>query len=81
MIQISVRYIFIDLEKEWFYLDNDLLSSTFVKRWLCYNIVYSLPFDYRYVIELFDVNKMQLVNLLSTQYIHLNESGYEIREL
>lgn len=70
--------VYLDVDRSYYRAGNDLFSATFVKRTLLYQEGASVPFDDDYVLEMFDVDKMELITLRSDQYIHLLDRGYII---
>ena len=68
----------LEVERGYYCEDNDLFTAPHVHRLLLYQQGPSVPFDEGYWLELFDVNKMELVTLKSDQYIHIFKNGYKI---
>lgn len=63
--------VFLDIGREYFFVGNELLSSTFVKRWLDYNVGKHVPFDDDYWLEFIDFNELKTVRLNSRQYVQI----------
>jgi len=84
---ISIRYkhpkmnddLFIDIDKEYYYAYNELLSPIFIKRYLEYqpNI---FEFDMNYELEIID-NDVNTFIINSKQYILLVENTYTIKNI
>ena len=73
------RDIYIDLEDDYYYAGNEILSAAFVKRWLLYNeLDKTVPFDEFYWLELFDAKNLEIVFLNFIQYVQLRDKDYEI---
>jgi hypothetical protein len=84
---ISVKYkhpnmdepIFIDIDKEYYYANNEILSPLFIKRCLEYQpLIYD--FDMNYELEIMD-NDINTYVLTSKQYILLADSTYTIKNI
>jgi hypothetical protein len=81
---LSIKYthpimksaIFIDLPKGYYYANNEILSSFFIKRHLEYQHL-NYHFDDDYVVEIMD-NNIQTIELRKNQYILLRESTYTV---
>jgi hypothetical protein len=84
---ISVKYthpnmdepIFIDIDNEYYYANNEILSPLFVKRYLEYQPL-TYDFDMNYELEVMD-NDINTYVLTSKQYILLAESTYTIKNI
>jgi hypothetical protein len=83
---LSVRYvhpnmsipIFIDLPKKLFIINNEILSATFILRWLEYNIGNgNYIFDKNYIIDIID-SSIKIVKFGYGDYCKLTEFGYTI---
>jgi hypothetical protein len=72
----NMQDIYLDIPREYFYTGNELLSATFVKRWLDYHVG-KVDFDNSYRIEMMDSN-FEFVNLGFHDYIVVKENGYEV---
>lgn len=84
---ISVKYkqsnmdepIFIDIDNEYYYAYNEVLSPLFIKRYLEYQpMIYDFDMDYQ--LEVMD-NDINTFVLTSKQYILLAESTYTIKNI
>jgi hypothetical protein len=84
---LSIKYthpnmkdaIFIDIDKEYYYAYNEILSPLFVKRYLEYQpLIYDFDMDYELEIMDNDINTF-VIN--SKQYILLVESTYTIKNI
>jgi len=84
---ISVKYthpnmdepIFIDIDKEYYYANNEILSPLFIKRYLEYQpLVYDFNMDYE--VEIID-NDINNYKITSKQYILLADSTYVIKNI
>jgi hypothetical protein len=81
---LSIKYthpimkteIFIDLPKEYYYANNEILSPFFIKRFLEHQSL-NYHFDDDYVVEIMD-NDIQTIELRKNQYILLRESTYTV---
>jgi hypothetical protein len=73
------RSIVISLDKSFYNVGNELLSSSFIKRFLSYQPM-KYYFDFSYEIKLIDVD-LKEITLTSDQYILLNLEDYEIINL
>jgi hypothetical protein len=84
---ISVKYthpnmdepIFIDIDNEYYYANNEILSPLFIKRYLEYQ-PYVYDFDMNYKLEVMD-NDINTYVLTSKQYILLADSTYTIKNI
>jgi len=85
-IHIEYKYaglktpINIHLGKNMFIVGNEILSYTFVMRYLAYNYGNSHEFDMNYTLTLID-NDVNIINLNKYQYILINEFDYEVKEI
>jgi len=68
--------IFIDLDKQYYYSKNEILSPLFIKRYLEHQSS-NYYFDMNYKLEIID-NNVESVVLTSKQYILLEESKYSV---
>lgn len=84
---ISVKYkhpnmdepIFIDIDKEYYYTNNEILSPLFIKRYLEYqHLIYD--FDMNYELEIMD-NDINTYVINSKQYILLADNTYTIKNI
>jgi hypothetical protein len=84
---ISVKYthpnmdepVFIDIDNEYYYANNEILSPLFIKRYLEYQpLIYD--FDMNYELELMD-NDINSYKLTSKQYILLADNTYTIKNI
>lgn len=84
---ISVKYshpnmdepIFIDIDTQYYYANNEILSPLFIKRYLEYQpLVYD--FDMNYEVEIMD-NDINNYKINSKQYILLADSTYVIKNI
>jgi hypothetical protein len=84
---ISVKYthpnmdepIFIDVNTEYYYANNEILSPLFIKRYLEYQpLIYD--FDMNYELEIMD-NDINTYVINSKQYILLADSTYTIKNI
>uniref|UniRef100_A0A6C0JG49 Uncharacterized protein n=1 Tax=viral metagenome TaxID=1070528 RepID=A0A6C0JG49_9ZZZZ len=81
---LSVKYthplmddvIYIDIDKNYFYNGNKILSPLFIKKYLDHQR-FNYHFDMDYVVEIID-NDVETFSLTSNQYILLGESRYSI---
>jgi hypothetical protein len=81
---ISIEYthpnmkssLFIDLDKNYYMVGNELLSPIFVKRYLCYQSL-KYWFDGGYVLNIID-GELNSVSIKSNQHVVLNNDTYEI---
>jgi len=81
---LSIKYmhpimkddIFIDIEKGYYYANNEILSPLFIKRHLEHQAT-NYHFDMDYEIEIID-NDIQKFQLKSNQYILLGKSTYTV---
>lgn len=71
--------IFIDLDKGYYYADNEILSPLFIKRHLEHQSA-NYYFDMEYDIEIID-NNIESLHLKSNQYILLNETTYTVMNI
>lgn len=76
---IMKNHIFIDIEKGYFYANNEILSPLFIKRYLEHQAI-NYHFDLDYVIEIID-NNIESLQLKSNQYILLGESTYTVMNI
>lgn len=84
---ISVKYthpnmdepVFIDIDNEYYYANNEILSPLFVKRYLEYQLLI-YDFDMNYELEIMD-NDINSYKLSSKQYILLADSTYTIKNI
>ena len=71
--------IFIDIDNEYYYAYNEVLSPLFIKRYLEYQpMIYDFDMDYQ--LEVMD-NDINTFVLTSKQYILLAESTYTIKNI
>ena len=70
------RPIFIELNKNEMIVNNEILSATFIKRYLEYQQE-KYVFDMNYTLKIIDNNVNEIV-LISNQYIVLNEKDYTV---
>lgn len=84
---ISVKYthpnmdesVFIDIDNEYYYANNEILSPLFIKRYLEYQpLIYDFDMDYE--LEIMD-NDINSYKLSSKQYILLADSTYTIKNI
>jgi hypothetical protein len=81
---LSIKYthplmdsvIYLDLDKNYFYNGNKILSPLFIKRYLAHQYL-NYHFDMDYIVEIID-NDVETFSLTSNQYILLGESRYSI---
>jgi len=84
---ISVKYkhpnmdepIFIDIDTQYYYANNEILSPLFVKRYLEYQPL-TYDFDMDYELEVMD-NDINNYKITSKQYILLADSTYVIKNI
>jgi hypothetical protein len=72
-------HIFIDIEKGYYYVNNEILSPLFIKRYLEHQAI-NYHFDMDYEIEIID-NDIQKFQLKSNQYILLGKSTYTVMNI
>ena len=71
--------IYIDLEDDYYYEGNEILSAAFVKRWLLYNeLDKTVPFDEFYWLEMLNTKNLEIIFLNFIQFVHLTEKDYVI---
>jgi len=68
--------ILIPIEKEYYFVGNELLSSVFVLKFLEYQPE-PYVFDKNYIIEIMD-NNMNTFRLKNNQYVSLEKDGYKV---
>jgi hypothetical protein len=68
----------IDVEKSWMYVNNELFSKTFLKRYFDYHNV-DIRFTNEYVVDIMDSN-INMFKLKSGDYIVLNQKDYAIKQ-
>jgi hypothetical protein len=68
--------IYMELDKRFLYVNNEVLSATFVKRWLEYQ-GQPYVFDKNYTLTVLD-NSITMFTLTSTSYMVLEERGFHI---
>jgi hypothetical protein len=81
---LSIKYthplmktsIYIDLDKGYYNVNNEILSPLFIKRYLEHQPL-NYHFDLDYVVEILD-NNVQTVELRSSQYVLLGNSEYVV---
>jgi hypothetical protein len=81
---LSIKYtnplmktpIYIDIDKEYYYKNNEILSPLFIKRYLEHQSL-NYYFDMNYVVEILDDNVQSYI-INSNQYILLGETNYII---
>jgi len=71
--------IYIDLDKQYYYCKNEILSPLFIKRCLEHQAS-NYYFDMNYKLEIID-NNVETVILTSNQYILLEESKYTLMNI
>ena len=71
--------IFIDIDKEYYYAYNEILSPLFIQRYLEYQPL-NYIFDMDYELEVMD-NDINTHVLTSKQYILLADSTYTIKNI
>ena len=68
----------IDVEKSWLYVNNELFSKTFLKRYFDYHNV-DIRFTNDYVVDIMDSN-INMFKLKPGDYIVLNQKDYAIKQ-
>jgi hypothetical protein len=68
----------IDVEKSWMYINNELFSTTFLKRYFDYHNV-DIRFTNEYVVDIMDSN-INMFKLKPGDYIVLNQKDYAIKQ-
>jgi hypothetical protein len=68
----------IDVEKSWLYVNNELFSKTFLKRYFDYHNV-DIRFTNEYVVDIMDSN-INMFKLKPGDYIVLNQKDYAIKQ-
>ena len=68
----------IDVEKSWMYVNNELFSKTFFKRYFDYHNV-DIHFTNEYVVDIMDSN-INMFKLKPGDYILLNQKDYAIKQ-
>lgn len=68
----------IDVEKSWMYVNNELFSKTFLKRYFDYHNI-DIRFTNEYVIDIMDSN-INMFKLQSGDYIVLNQKDYAVKQ-
>lgn len=68
----------IDVEKSWMYVNNELFSKTFLKRYFDYHNV-DIQFTNEYVVDIMDSN-INMFKLKPGDYIVLNQKDYAIKQ-
>ena len=68
----------IDVEKSWMYVNNELFSKTFLKRYFDYHNV-DIRFTNEYVVDIMDSN-INMFKLKPGDYIVLNHKDYAIKQ-
>jgi len=71
--------VYIDLDKQYYFSKNDILSPLFIKRYLEHQPS-NYHFDMSYELEIID-NNVETVVLKSNQYILLEESKYTVMNI
>lgn len=69
----------LDLDKGYYVVNNEILSSSFIKRCLEYQSKH-YNYDLKYKLVLMD-SSMELIFLTSDQYIQITEDGYKINNI
>jgi hypothetical protein len=73
--------IFIDVDKHAYFIDNEILSPAFIKRFFDYNIGLDKDvFRSEYVLKIMD-NNLNIFELKSDQYILLQTNSYAIKNI
>jgi len=73
---INEKTITIDIGKPYLYVNNQILSRSFVKRYLDYNNIV-MKFDDNYVINIMD-SDINMITLKPNQYILIKDTTYDI---
>lgn len=68
----------IDVDKSWMYVNNELFSKTFLKRYFDYHNV-DIRFTNEYVVDIMDSN-INMFKLKPGDYIVLNQKDYAIKQ-
>jgi hypothetical protein len=68
----------IDVDKSWLYVNNELFSKTFLKRYFDYHNV-DIRFTNEYVVDIMDSN-INMFKLKPGDYILLNQKDYAIKQ-
>lgn len=68
----------IDVDKSWLYVNNELFSKTFLKRYFDYHNV-DIRFTNEYVVDIMDSN-INMFKLKPGDYILLNQKDYVIKQ-
>jgi hypothetical protein len=68
----------IDVDKSWMYINNELFSKTFLKRYFDYHNV-DIQFTNEYVVDIMDSN-INMFKLKPGDYIVLNHKDYAIKQ-
>ena len=68
----------IDVDKSWMYVNNELFSKTFLKRYFDYHNV-DIRFTNEYIVDIMDSN-INMFKLRSGDYILLNQKDYAIKQ-
>jgi len=68
----------IDVDKSWMYVNNELFSKTFLKRYFDYHNV-DIQFTNEYVVDIMDSN-INMFKLKPGDYIVLNQKDYAIKQ-
>lgn len=71
--------IFLDLIKQDYLLNNEILSASFVKRWLEYQSE-QFHFDMNYKLRIMD-NNINMFELTSDQFIIMNDDAYSVEDV
>jgi hypothetical protein len=71
------KRVYIDIPSNYFLEGNELLSATFVKRWLEYYVGRNVPFDKRYRLLILDT-ELNEIELDFFNYVRITKNGYEI---
>lgn len=69
--------IVINLNSDYYFVGNEILSDIFIERYLSYNYGNSCIFDKRYSLSILD-NNFDLININQSNYIELKAVSYDI---
>ena len=76
-VKIGLKKYTIDIDKTWLYVNNELFSKTFLKRYFDYHNI-SVQFTNEYIVDIMD-NNINMFQLKAGEYIQLNKNHYVIK--
>lgn len=76
-VKIGLKKYPIEIDKSWLYVNNELFSKTFLKRYFDYHNI-QVHFVNEYVVDIMD-NNINMFQLKTGEYIQLNKEDYVIK--